>query len=77
MIKIFSKAIFVIMGSFHFTFNYLIFMWNWIQGKNVWAYNNNSIGEANFEAISMTLLIPFFLYGMYLYVSELRKLAKN
>lgn len=72
MLKIFSKCVFAIMGVFHFLFNYLVFMWNWIQGKNVWVYNNNTIGEANLEAISMTLLLPFFIYGAYLYTKELK-----
>lgn len=77
MLKIFSKSVFVVMGIFHFTFNYLIFMWNWVHGRNMWIYNNNIIGEANIEAISMTLLVPFFTHGMCLYVSELRKFTKN
>lgn len=74
MLKLFSKAVFLIMGLFHFSFNYFIFMWNWIQGKHIWMYNNNIIGEANFEAISMTFLLPFFIYGAHLYVKELKNL---
>lgn len=71
LLKIFSKIVFLIMGLFHFSFNYLIFMWNWIQGKNIWMYNNNTIGEANLEAALMTLLMPFFIYGAYLYIKVL------
>ena len=73
MIKIFSKLVFIAMGIFHFIFNYIVFMWNWVQGKTMWIYNNNTIGEANFEAISMTLLLPFFVYGAYLYIKEFKK----
>lgn len=71
MIKIFSKVVFLVMGIFHFVFNYILFIWNWIQGNNLWIYNNNSIGEANIEAVMMTILMPFFLYGMILYGREL------
>ena len=65
------------MGIFHFVFNYLLFMWNYIQGNTRWVYNNNSIGEANIEAVLMTLLMPFFLYGMILYGRELYEAINN
>ena len=71
MIKILSKVVFLVMGIFHFVFNYILFMWNWIQGNNLWVYNNNSIGEANIEAVMMTICMPFFLYGMILCGREL------
>lgn len=59
------------MGTFHFGFNYILFMWNWSQKNHRWIYNNNSIGEANIEAVMMTIMIPFFLYGALLYGREL------
>lgn len=65
------------MGIFHFVFNYLLFMWNYVQGNTRWIYNNNSIGEANIEAVLMTLLMPFFLYGMILYGRELYEAINN
>ena len=77
MIKILSKVVFLVMGIFHFGFNYILFMWNWIQGNNLWIYNNNSIGEANIEALVMTILMPFFLYGMILYGRELYEESNN
>lgn len=71
MIQLLSKLVFLVMGIFHFVFNYILFMWNYLHGNTIWIYNNNSIGEANIEAVVMTICMPFFLYGMILYGREL------
>ena len=49
---------------FHFTFNYVIFMLNYMNGVYIWEVNSNGIGEANFEAVMMTLIIPFLIVGV-------------
>ena len=49
---------------FHFAFNYVIFMLNYANGIYVWKVNTNSIGEANFEAAMMTIIIPFLIVGV-------------
>ena len=77
MIKIFSKVVFITMGAFHYMFNYALFMWNYMQGQTRWIYNNNSIGEATTEAIVMTLLMPFFVYGAKLIIVEISDKIKS
>lgn len=49
---------------FHFAFNYVIFMLNHVNGVYVWKVNSNIIGEANLEAVIMTLIIPFLIVGV-------------
>ena len=70
-ITLFSKIVFLVTGTFHYGINYFFFMYNYLRGNYIWAVNSNSIGEAPFEAFTMTLLLPFFFYGAYLYSKDL------
>lgn len=73
MIKILSKMVFVVMGAFHFLFNYALFMFNYVQGNTRWIYDNNSIGEATLEAMLMTIFIPFFFIGLAIFIRDVIK----
>ena len=62
------------MGTFHFLFNYSVFMINYLNQNYVWSFNCNGIGEAHFEAVFMTVTVPFVMYGLVTAVNDLKLL---
>jgi len=59
------------MATFHLFLNYLLFMYNYLNDNYVWLVNINAIGEAHIEAITMTAMIPFILYGLKTTIGDL------
>ena len=79
LIEIISRTSFLVLGTFHFFYNWVIFEINYVNGIYVWKVNINSIGEAQFEAWMMIVLMPFFIAGLFYFINDFKKvyLTKN
>lgn len=73
VIEFISRLIFLVTGAFHFLLNWSIFEINYFRGVYVWKMNINSIGEAQFEAILMLILIIPFLIGLFYFANDFKQ----
>ncbi len=73
-LEIYSRLTFLIIGSFHFSFNWYIFELNYIRGTYRWIMNINAIGEADIEAIIMLILLFPFLLGAWYHIKDFKKI---
>lgn len=69
-VEVISRLTFLVVGTFHFLFNWIIFEINYFNGVYVWKMNINSIGEAQVEALILAILIFPFLNGLYYFVKD-------
>lgn len=69
-VEVISRLTFLVVGTFHFLFNWLIFEINYFNGVYIWKMNINSIGEAQIEALILAVLIFPFLNGLFYFVKD-------
>ena len=69
-VELVSRITFLVVGTFHFLFNWLIFEINYFNGVYIWKININSIGEAQIEALILAVLIFPFLNGLFYFVKD-------
>lgn len=69
-VELVSRITFLVVGTFHFLFNWLIFEINYFNGVYIWKMNINSIGEAQIEAWVLLVLICPFFNGLFYFVKD-------
>ena len=72
-LEVISRITFLVIGTFHFLFNWSIFEINYFRQTYVWKMNINSAGEAHIEAIMMTLLIFPFITGLLYFINDFKQ----
>ena len=72
-VEIISRLTFLVVGTFHFIFNWLIFEINYFNGVYVWKMNINSVGEAHIEALILAVLIFPFINGLFYFIHDFKR----
>lgn len=72
-VELISRLTFLVVGTFHFLFNWLIFEINYFNGVYIWKMNINSIGEAQVEAFILVVLLFPFLNGLFYFINDLKQ----
>ena len=71
-VEIVSRLTFLVVGTFHFLFNWFVFEINYFNGVYIWKMNINSIGEAQVEALILAVLIFPFLNGLFYFIKDFK-----
>lgn len=71
-VELISRLTFLVVGTFHFLFNWVVFEMNYFNGVYVWKVNINSIGEVHAEAVILAVLIFPFLNGLFYFIRDFK-----